>query len=285
MTLENTLAGVHPLGFLFHTSLLQPFTPRLGLIATLFVILVAHYARSPWRRVPPGPKGLPILGNALQLQDKGWMYAAECKRKFGMSYFLWPIPSLRGFTQELLEHMMYLNVLGQPILVIHSLKTAFELLDRRSNIYSDRPRYVVAHDILCGGLFSALIPYGDVLVYIFFQKFRTYRFACSWRRTRRVAHEVLTKAVVSDYHLVYRKEAIILAVAILKNPNAFDKHVQRCSASATMSILYDYPTLENEDDKTLTGIHMFINHLSAASAPGAHLLVELFPWMIYIPER
>ena len=52
-----------------------------------------------------------------------------------------------------------------------------------------------------------------------------------------------------------------------------------------MSILYGYPTLENEDDKTLTGIHMFINHLSAASAFGAHLLVELFPWMIHIPER
>ena len=180
---------------------------------------------------------------------------------------------------------MYLNVLGQPILVIHSLKTAFELLDRRANIYSDRPRYAVAQDILCGGLFTALMPYGDVLVRYFPLKFRAYRFACSWRRTRRAAHEVLTKAVVSDYHLVYRKEAIILAVAMLENPDASDKHVQRSSASATMSILYDYPTLRNENDKTLTGIHTFIYRVSAASAPGAHLLVGLFPWMIHIPER
>jgi hypothetical protein len=59
---------------------------------------------------------------------------------------------------------MYLNVLGQPILVLHSLKAAFELLDRRANIYSDRPRMIVAHDILCGGLFTALMPYGDALV-------------------------------------------------------------------------------------------------------------------------
>jgi len=59
---------------------------------------------------------------------------------------------------------MYLNALGQPIIVLHSLKAAFELLDRRANIYSDRPRYIVAQDILSGGLFTALMSYGDVLV-------------------------------------------------------------------------------------------------------------------------
>jgi len=105
-----------------------------------------------------------------------------------------------------------------------------------------------------------------------------------WRRTRRATHEALTKIVVRDYHPIYRKEAILLASAILDNPDALDKHIQRSSASATMSILYDYPTLENEHDETLTKIHAFIDRMSAASAPGAHL-VELFPWMIHIPER
>jgi hypothetical protein len=51
-----------------------------------------------------------------------------------------------------------------------------------------------------------------------------------------------------------------------------------------MSILYDYPTLEDEHDETITQIHAFTDRLSAATAPGAHL-VELFPWMIHIPER
>jgi hypothetical protein len=51
-----------------------------------------------------------------------------------------------------------------------------------------------------------------------------------------------------------------------------------------MSILYDYPTLENEHDETITRIHAFIDRMSAATAPGAYL-VELFPWMIHIPER
>ena len=51
-----------------------------------------------------------------------------------------------------------------------------------------------------------------------------------------------------------------------------------------MSILYDYPTLETENDKTLKEIHAFNDRASEASAPGAHL-VEVFPWMMYIPDR
>jgi hypothetical protein len=62
---------------------------------------------------------------------------------------------------------MYLNALGQPIIVLNSLKVAFELLDRRANIYSDRPHLIVANGILCGSLFFALMPYGDMLVYLF----------------------------------------------------------------------------------------------------------------------
>src|SRR5579863_1093503 len=62
------------------------------------------------------------------------------------------------------------------------------------------------------------------------------------------------------------------------------KHIERAAASGTMTILYDYPTLEDEHDKTLMDIHGFIDRMSAASAPGAHL-VELITWIIHIPER
>ena len=109
-------------------------------------------------------------------------------------------------------------------------------------------------------------------------------FPPSWRRTRRAAHEMLTKVAVRDYHPTFCKEAIILAYSILENPKVLDKHIERSSASATMAILYDYPTLENEHDKAITEIHAFIRRVSAAPAPGANL-VELFPWMMYIPER
>jgi hypothetical protein len=109
-------------------------------------------------------------------------------------------------------------------------------------------------------------------------------FTPSWRRHRRAAHEMLTKAMVRDYRPTFCKEALLLVFSILENPKALEKHIERAAASATMTILYDYPTLEDEHDKTLTEIHGFVNRMSAASAPGAHL-VELVPWMLHIPER
>ncbi|KAF8258627.1 cytochrome P450 [Lactarius quietus] len=161
---------------------------------------------------------------------------------------------------------MYLNAFGQPIVVLQSLKAAYELLDKRANISSDRPRYIVAHEILCGGLFSASMVYGDL-----------------WRRTRRAAHEGLTKLAVRDYHPILRKEATLLSSAILDDEGSLEKHFQRFSASAIMSILYDYPTLKDEDDETVKRIHTVIDRLSKAAVPGT-FLVELLPWMMHIPE-
>lgn len=55
----------------------------LGLVA----ILVVRYVRSPWRHVPPGPRGLPFIGNAFELQDKSWLFTQECKQKYsGFSF-------------------------------------------------------------------------------------------------------------------------------------------------------------------------------------------------------
>ena len=50
---------------------------------------------------------------------------------------------------------MYLSALGQPILILNSLKAAAELLDRRASIYSDRPRLIMSQEILSGSLVFA----------------------------------------------------------------------------------------------------------------------------------
>jgi hypothetical protein len=92
------------------------------------------------------------------------MFEKDCKRKFGIfnSILVDPIPLDLSVKPQ--GHIMYLNTLGRPIVVLNSLKAAFELLDRRANIYSDRPRRIVANKILCGGLFISSMPYGDGLV-------------------------------------------------------------------------------------------------------------------------
>jgi len=78
---------ISPLGqnFPFDHLLRVLLTDRImiGVLVGLFVIVVAvRYVRSPWRSVPPGPRGFPVLGNALQLRDKTWMFGRDCKDAF-----------------------------------------------------------------------------------------------------------------------------------------------------------------------------------------------------------
>ncbi len=66
-------------------------------------------------------------------------------------YLTWP---LQG-------DLIYLNAAGQPVVIINSPRVAIALLDRRAAIYSDRPRNIVASDMMTGGLFFGFSRYGD----------------------------------------------------------------------------------------------------------------------------
>ena len=56
---------------------------------------------------------------------------------------------------------MYLDGAGQPIVVFNSLKSPYELLERRSGNYADRPRFIMANEILNGGLLLAMMKHSD----------------------------------------------------------------------------------------------------------------------------
>jgi len=63
-------------------------------------------------------------------------------------------------------NIIYLNTAGQPMVILNSQKIAADLLDRRAGIYSDRPRNIVASDIMTGGLLVVFTRYNDMFVYL-----------------------------------------------------------------------------------------------------------------------
>ncbi len=130
----------------------------VGAILGLIVLYTARYLASPYRKLPPGPRGYPIIGNLLELGGGQWLKFSEWQKKYGQfaTYSFCPYLS-----SSLPGDIIYLNAAGQPVIIINSPKAGVALLDRRAAIYSDRPRNIVASDIMSDGLSFAFSRYGD----------------------------------------------------------------------------------------------------------------------------
>ncbi|KAF8823188.1 hypothetical protein HHX47_DHR10000091 [Lentinula edodes] len=123
--------------FLFHDS-------KWTLLAIFVAFMYLAHRASALRkgRLPPGPRGLPLFGNLFQLNIDAWLTFAEWKEQYGP--------------------LVQINVAGQRIVIMNTHKVASDLLDRRGPIYSDRPRFIVASEILTGGLLMPFAQYNDV---------------------------------------------------------------------------------------------------------------------------
>ncbi|KAI4520359.1 cytochrome P450 [Schizophyllum commune Loenen D] len=72
-------------------------------------------------QLPPGPPAEPLLGHIRVIPQEN----AE------RAYFRW--------SKEYVSDLIHVRVLGQPIIVLNSVESAIELLEKRGAIHSDRP--------------------------------------------------------------------------------------------------------------------------------------------------
>ncbi|KAK7057911.1 cytochrome P450 [Favolaschia claudopus] len=193
---------------------------------------------------PPGPSGLPIIGNIHQIRTRPWLAFTEWSHKYG--------PLFR------------INVAGQTTIILNSHKAATDLLDRRSALYSDRPRNIVTR-ILTGDMVFAFSQIGPI-----------------WRRMRKAAHDATGPQIVKTYHPLMEREALALTSQMLNFPTQFNDHIKRASASLLMAIVYGTPIMHS-DDPLVEAIQQHVARNLASAAPGA-FLVEYFTWMEKLPR-
>ncbi|KAF5374224.1 hypothetical protein D9758_004661 [Tetrapyrgos nigripes] len=227
------------------------FGPWRTLALIGLVTLTVRVFYKPKRNLPPGPKGLPVLGNVFQLpQTLQFLRFAEWKEEFG------PIFSL--------------NLAGQTVVVLNSHKVAADLLDRRSTMYSDRPRFIMAGEILGGNMLISFCGYGDLRVAI-------------WRKMRKAAHEGFNIRTSEAYQPLQEKEAVVLVDNLLKDANSWVDHLKRSIASTILTAVYGMESIKPKDDPLVARVNHCVHRLTRASQPGT-FLVEFLPIMKYLPE-
>lgn len=150
-------ALVHSAAFVLNIFLSLSIVGRVTLAAG-GIALLAWFLRAPTSQLkyPPGPKGIPLLGNLLQLTPDVWFKFTEWKQVYGKPEALHIDRYHIDFIHlnfNVTGPIMYLNLAGQNVVVLNTLSVAADLLDRRAAIYSSRPKFIVAREMLTEGLF------------------------------------------------------------------------------------------------------------------------------------
>ncbi|KIO29660.1 hypothetical protein M407DRAFT_21247 [Tulasnella calospora MUT 4182] len=199
---------------------------------------------------PPGPRPLPVIGNILDMPRSryalGW---AELGQKYG------PV--------------VWLAVPGQKFLILNSIEAARELLEKRGSNYVDRPKWVMAGELM--GL-GSLTPLS--------------RFNAAWRKHRLLLKHSLSQTVVKkDYSTRLTRKAHQYLNCLLTQPEDFLVDLGRVVAENIVELTYG----RRIDDKgrDLVELNFYAMAISLRGMQG--YIVDMLPALLerevqYLPS-
>ncbi|KAG1723174.1 cytochrome P450, partial [Suillus paluster] len=196
---------------------------------------------------PPGPSGFPLIGNVLDIPDiKPWLTFAEWGKKYG--------------------DISHIEVLGQHIIVVNSVKIAMDMLDKKSTMYSDRPVFPMAGELVGLKHILTLLPYGD-----------------HFRQSRKYFHRVIgSRAALDVYNPIEEVETHRFLKRVLAKPDQLQAHVRHTAGAIILRISHGYEVKEN-NDPFIDLADRAVDRFSRSTAPGA-FMVDIVPSLAKVPE-
>lgn len=197
--------------------------------------------------MPPGPPGLPFIGNLLDLADSDLVRGKvqNWARQYG--------------------EIFYTKIGGTDYVWLSSPKVVKDLMDKKSAIYSSRPPLPLAQNVASAGRRQLFMPYGP-----------------QWRSLRKQSHALLNSTAAIKYEPIQDYESKQMMMELLDSPAQFYQHSRRYSASVIMLVTYGY-RLPNWEHPLMKKIYTVLDNLTEMTAPGAHA-VDSFPSLTFLPQ-
>ncbi|KDR67546.1 hypothetical protein GALMADRAFT_105800 [Galerina marginata CBS 339.88] len=219
-------------------------TLAIGLVAVFLLRTLVERIRRP--KYLPGPRRLPIVGNLFDMPEtESWVTYRQWKDTYGDA--------------------IYLEILGSPLVILNSYKACIELLEKRAEIYSDRPVGTMANIIMGWSQSVVMAPYND-----------------RWRRFRRICAQTMRKDAVKQFHPIQEREVARYLGTLLKDPKHYMANFRFTAARSLLWNIYGIQVNESNSPIITTAEKAMAMGVFAAQ-PG-NFLVDFFPALAHVPS-
>ncbi|SJL03000.1 related to cytochrome P450 CYP2 subfamily [Armillaria ostoyae] len=218
-------------------------------VALAGLVFVWHLFRLSSRNppLPPGPRGIPFIGNLLDLpSEKEWLTFAKWGEKYG--------------------DMVSVSILGRRLVIINSAQMAVSMLDKKSSIYSDRP--VI-------GMGGELVGWKNSMIFM--------SYGMCFRNGRRLAHQLFGNSVnIKQFLPMLEKETRRSLKRIFTKPERLSEHIRKTAGAIILQISHGYK-IQEEDDPLIELAERTMNQFSLATASGG-FSANIIPILTRVPD-
>ncbi|KAJ8112762.1 hypothetical protein OPT61_g4948 [Boeremia exigua] len=232
------------------TTWLEPVSYLWVLVTTGCIYVIFTLARfgSREKHLPPGPPTYPIVGNAHLAVDK------HLYRRF------------KDWSEQY-GAVFSLKIGKGTMIVLNSRRAVYDLVDKRSAIYSARPQEEQYHIALKGENIANMDA------------------DATWRAQRKItARFFAPKKLDGELARISEAEVTTLMHDLLKNPDDFSKHVDRATASFSSIALFGQRA-KSFSGFWAKGAYEAMEAVNAALSPGTYLPTEQFPILRWVPKQ
>lgn len=217
----------------------------IPLLATSALVYVLVSDLILYLRMPPGPRPLPFIGNNFDIpKSHPWIQFQKWSEEYGPMFTLW--------------------IGRRPTVIISDPEIAVDLLEKRSNKYSSRPRFVVMGEIYNDMAGILVQPYGK-----------------EWSVRRKQLHIALTARALQNYKPVQTAEASRLCHQLLAAPQDWEALLDRYTSSIVFSVSYGH-RIDSMESPVIRQRFKYMQYQASLNVPGA-FLAESIPILKYLP--